>query len=1025
MRQAHPPRQRPLALKPVAAACAVTLGLCAPAAMAQQAAQAPQQAASAPEPSVLDTVVVTGIRQSMASSLNLKRDSHGVVDGIVAEDIGKFPDTNLAESMQRIAGVSIDRNASGEGAQVTVRGVGPDYNMTLLNGRQMPTNDISDINLGITGSRSFDFSNLSSDSIAGVEVFKTSRANLPAGGIGATINIRTARPLDMKERVAAISIKANDDASNGRLPTAMQGNKVTPDVSGIYSETFAGGTFGIAISGSYSKRDSGQNKAYTQGGWRTFKASDTADWGTIPPAPTSGTDPVTNRPTGNMLYSTSVDMRYSMTAIERTRENGQLTLQYAPSKNLKFTFDETVAANTLNEKNAEDSSWFNFSFGGPLTFVGSPVATPVVQTALFPNNDHDYAINTGVYGQKYRLNSTGLNVEWKAADNLDVVFDGHHSNGKTSPNSPYGTYSTMDLGMFAQGTAVAYYDQKLPILSLPTTVYGAQHLELEGSQFINKLSDQTVDQFQTGATYKMGADDKLNAGLGFTNVKNRSAQSSNQNNDWGGIGAQGDYANVPVNMSSLGGYYSQIPGHNDPRLYSTFYQADFNALHAQAIQIAMQYGTQTHPAPLTAAQAQAYFSAPADYASGVGGNADWRTTEKSTSAYAQWEHSFDTTIPQNLSAGLRYESSKVDSSSQVTSYTGSIWSSQNEVDLTGGSNTFGSATGKYTYWLPSVDWDADISDKFKVRASFGETIGRPTWDQLQGGLSLSSSGNAGGGSGSAGNPALKPMLSKNLDFSAEYYYAKSSYVALSPFYKQISDFVGTSTVNITVPGLTTPIGGAYYKAAQAACGANAQPLCIRNYIFNTYAGRPGVTVVNASGNEILGSITGQPGDPLMNFVVTEPSNEKGDHINGVEFNFQHMFGRSGFGVAGNYTWVKTGLKYDNTNLNSQSALVGVSNSANLVGFYEDEAWSVRAAYNWRGEFLASKTDGAGNNPIYTEPYGQVDMSINYKLGKNLTIQADLLNLNDGYIRQHGRAYDQLVSVWQTGRRYLVGARYKF
>ncbi|MCH8855147.1 MAG: TonB-dependent receptor, partial [Proteobacteria bacterium] len=83
------------------------------------------------------------------------------------------------------------------------------------------------------------------------------------------------------------------------------------------------------------------------------------------------------------------------------------------------------------------------------------------------------------------------------------------------------------------------------------------------------------------------------------------------------------------------------------------------------------------------------------------------------------------------------------------------------------------------------------------------------------------------------------------------------------------------------------------------------------------------------------------------------------------------------------------------------------------------------AYNWRGEFLAQKTDGAGNNPVYTEAYGQVDMSIGYKLGKNLTIQADLLNLNDGYIRQHGRAKEQLVSAIQTGRRYLIGARYRF
>lgn len=134
----------------------------------------------------LQSVTVTGIRGAMQSSMNLKRDSQGMVDGIVAEDIGKFPDTNLAESLQRISGVSIDR-VNGEGSRVTVRGIGPDFNLVLLNGRQMPT---------VTGSRAFDFSNLASEAISAVEIYKTSRADKPAGGLGATINIRTARPLD-------------------------------------------------------------------------------------------------------------------------------------------------------------------------------------------------------------------------------------------------------------------------------------------------------------------------------------------------------------------------------------------------------------------------------------------------------------------------------------------------------------------------------------------------------------------------------------------------------------------------------------------------------------------------------------------------------------------------------------------------------------------------------------------------------------------------------------------------------------
>jgi TonB-dependent receptor len=1015
MKNSRPPVARSfrgaLPVTPLAATAYAAALLCSASAQAQ----------AQPEAAPTQTITVTGIRKSLDTSLTLKRESRGLVDGIVAEDIGKFPDSNLAESMQRISGVAIDRNPSGEGSRVTVRGIGPDFNMVLLNGRQMPTGVIDNLNGGANGSRAFDFANLSSDSIAALEVFKTSRAAAPAGGIGATINIRTARPLDSKERIAAIGVKANYDGSNSRLPSAFKGSSVTPDVSGIYSETFADGTIGFAISGNYSKRDSGSNVAYTQGGWRAF-APNSGDWGSIPPVPQSGPDPITNRPT--TLYGTSVDLRYSLTALQRERLNGQAVLQFAPNKDLKFTLDYTMANNTINKKNAEMSSWFNFAFG-PTTFTtGGPVASPVTQTALFPNNDHDLAINTGVYGQKTKLGSTGFNTEWKVSDNLKVEVDGHHSTSDTTPNSPFGTYSTMDFGMFAQGTAVAYYDRKLPILNLGTTQFNPQKLQLTGSQFVNNTSQQTVDQWQTRGTFKLDADNRLIAGLGFTKVKNRAASYNNQNNDWGGVGAPGDFANVITSASNLGGYYSQIPGHNDPRLTPNFYMADFNSLRAQSIKIAMQKGTPgSNGVPLTAAQAEAYFSASSDYSKG----SDWRTTENSTSLYGQWDHAFDASVPMNLSVGLRYESTKVDSSSQVVPRSGSSWDSQNEVNLAAAAPSFGTATGKYSYILPSIDWDADLTDKIKLRASLGKTLGRPGWDSLQGGISTNSPANAGGGTGTTGNPALKPLLSTNFDMSLEFYYAKSSYVAAGAFYKSITNFIGTSTVSTVFPGLTTPIGGNYYKAGQAACGGVAnQPLCIRNYIFTNFAGQPGVTVLGPMANgEIPGKIAGLSSDPALSFAITTPSNQQGDKIHGLEFNAQHVFGNTGFGVAGNFTWVKAGIKYDNTSTATQSALVGVGNSANLVGFYEDATWSVRGAYNWRGEFLAAKVDGAGNNPIYTEPYGQFDVSLGYKIGKSLSLQADLINLNDGYIRQHSRTTEELTSVTQTGRRYLIGARYRF
>ena len=1003
-------------LKPVAWASSVALLTGAAAVQAQQAAPGATQS--------LETVVVTGIRKSLDSAVTLKREARGLVDGIVAEDIGKFPDTNLAESMQRIAGVSIDRNSSGEGSKVTVRGVGPDFNMVLLNGRQMPTSSGN-------GSRAFDFANLSSDAVSALEVYKTARASSPTGGIGATINVKSARPLDIRERLASVGVKANYDASIGRLPDEIAGSKITPEISGIYSENFADRTFGIAINGSYSKRSSGSNNAFTGNGWQTQAITNGAAGTAYDGVPASN---LKNFPSSGYVTHTN-DVRYRVTDLERERLNGQAVLQFAPSKDVRFTLDHTFAINTVKSRAIENSAWFGPSYSGPLN--GAPpttfaktgdVSDPIIQTATW-DGTHDYAMYAAQFATKTKLNSTGFNAAWKVSEALNIELDAHSSKSKTSPDSPYGSNSVIDLALFNQGNTTMYYDQKFPVMSSPGLAYDSNKTTVTGSQFQNDLSDQKVDQMQLSGTYRLGADDKLLAGLGFTKLKNRTASVNNFHGDWGGIGPQGSFKSVNVSQYSLPSFFSRIPGSSDSRQFQTFFVPDFDALRAQAVKNAQQYRPTSlgAGAPLTKAEAEAYFSPLPDYSAG----SDWRTTEKSTSLYGQWDHSFDTAMPMNVSVGLRYERTNIESSSQVTAYSGTDWYAENEVSLTGGTSTFGTKTGSYKYFLPSIDWDMDVTSDLKLRASYGVNIGRPNFGDMLGGVSLNA--NSGRynihGSGSTGDPALKPLKSKNLDLSAEYYYAKGSYVAAGAFYKKVTDFFSTKVVQQTFAGLNQPASGQYYDAARASGIAADKPKLIRNYIFKNYAGKPGVVVTDASDptflkGDILGTVPGA--QPLV-FDISTPSNGAGDTIKGLELNFQHMFGNTGFGVSGNYTFVRSGLKFNNNSASDspQSGLVGISDSANLVGFFENEQWSIRAAYNWRDQFLAARTNGGANDPVYTEPYGQIDASIGYKIGKNLTLQADLLNLNDGYIRQHGRSKNEVLSNVQTGRRYLIGARYRF
>jgi TonB-dependent receptor len=280
-----------------------------------------------------------------------------------------------------------------------------------------------------------------------------------------------------------------------------------------------------------------------------------------------------------------------------------------------------------------------------------------------------------------------------------------------------------------------------------------------------------------------------------------------------------------------------------------------------------------------------------------------------------------------------------------------------------------------------------------------------------------------------GNPALNPVKAKNIDLSVEWYFTKQSMVSLGLFHKSLSGYAGSTVKNEISPLARFPINGAYYKeaVAQRNC-TSTDTYCLRDYILNNLNGRPGVTktgtVTDANGTHALGTIVGQPGDPFVPFTVTSIANQKDATLKGAELNLQHMFS-NGFGVQGNYTYVKTDIAYNNAQVGEQFALLGQSNSANLVGIYEDQKWSVRLAYNWRGQFL-SNTDAAGRaNPEYTEPYGQVDLSVGYNINQNLSVSLEGINLTNATQRLHGRDDLQVVRASTGGQRWMLGARYKF
>src|SRR3984957_7801093 len=202
----------------------------------------------------------TRLRASLPKPLDNKPDSDGIVDAISSEDIGKFPDSNLATAMERIPGVTVSRHAvsltgvggtsSGGGStQITVRGFGPQFNETLFDGREVPTA------IGNTG-RGFDFGSVGSDFVGQVDVLKTPDASLSSGAIGATVNIKYPKPLDHPGMQLAGSLSGDD--STGQ-------NQVKPNVGLLFSDTFADDRFGILIDAAYADSEVRGNHVNIQG----------------------------------------------------------------------------------------------------------------------------------------------------------------------------------------------------------------------------------------------------------------------------------------------------------------------------------------------------------------------------------------------------------------------------------------------------------------------------------------------------------------------------------------------------------------------------------------------------------------------------------------------------------------------------------------------------------------------------------------------------------------------------------------
>jgi|TARA_B100000519_G_scaffold6040_2_gene5342 iron complex outermembrane recepter protein len=353
-------------------------------------------------------------------------------------------------------------------------------------------------------------------------------------------------------------------------------------------------------------------------------------------------------------------------------------------------------------------------------------------------------------------------------------------------------------------------------------------------------------------------------------------------------------------------------------------------------------------------------------------------------------------MPINASFGVRYEETDVESYSVQRPVAGFNWITPIQLSkVLADEEVTEILEGAYEHFLPNLDISMNITDDLITRFSYSKTIARSSIGAMFPATSLDLHRAGGPFRASRGNPNLLPFESENIDLSLEYYYQEGSYVSLGHFRKQVDNFIATGQIESELEGPNGPLTDpSINPRGDCPTGTASDPIA---------------------------DCVSQPGDPIILWEISTPQNLDATRVYGWEFNVQHLFGETGFGTIVNYTMVNSADEYDVYSLENDFALTGLSDSANWVVFYEQDNYQVRAAYNWRDEFLLS----GGLEPTFTEAYSQLDISASYDINEYVSVFLDGINITDESTRRHGRFSNQLIDYETYGPRYNVGFRGKF
>jgi iron complex outermembrane recepter protein len=909
---------------PIASAVALALMSAAFHANAQQADTKPAPKQAADKTAVMETVVVTGIRASLEKSLEAKRDSDSHVEVITAEDIGKMPDKNVADSLQRVPGVTISSAGATEGGfdendRVSLRGTNPSLTQTLINGHGVASGDWFVLNQTGTVGRSVSYTLLPSELVGQVVVHKSSEASLVEGGVAGSIDIITRKPLDFRK---PLTLEASLGGVYASLP-----KKSDPQVSALLNWKNDERTVGVLLQGFSEKRHLRRDGVEILGYDQISPTSDVV----------MGRNGNTPHPDLANVWIPH-DIGAALFEQERKRDGGLVDIQVKPNSDLSMDFSAFTSKMNATNYNRNYLLWTPHFMNGGAGQAPDPGYVISNNTLVSANFKPVAGTQYGIYDQISRPNESAdsnffsFDAKFRANDKLTL-------SSKIGTSTGHGKTPTQDVAEwdFAVGSGASYHlngTNNAPDFGFGNT----NNSNLSGVAGLDWIfGDQNMDVVDKEKWAQLDGEYAIDAGT-LTTLKFGVRRNTHERSLTGIInqrpaldGSAFNSANWPQGYTNYSNFGSRLGG-NFPRDVWYYTAGQLAAFDSQ------------------------FAYRPSD-GSREPYSEEYGLKETNSAGYVQanfegtgWSGNAGVRLVQTKEHVLSYNSSTPQTPGVITT---SLF----------GPFVITPTDHTYNDVLPSANLKIDLAKDLVGRVAISKTMTRADYSALAGGVSLSPPAAAGQqGSGSGGNPDLKPIRSTNLDATAEWYFAPRSLASAGLFYMKLDNYIGLGQVTKTF----TDFSNAF------------------------------------------------PNGHLVDYVLSVPINSKGS-VKGFELSYEQPL-MGNFGVATNYT-------YADAKEDGGGPLVGASkNTYNVSGYFENNLFSARVSYTYRSSFYSGLDR---NTAFYQDDVGNLSAALGYKVTENLNITLDALNLNDPKLKYYALNKDQPRSIYQNGRQYYLNLRLKF